>query len=274
MNTRRLTPKLDTIIAAKRLYLEERKAKTPIEAVRALAGMQKRPQPVMSTVRTDNQVMLIAQVKYASPEAGQLVDAYDPVALARLYAQEGADAIAIFTDETIYQGGLDDLMLVSQAVNIPTISQDYIVDEYQVVEARAAGASGLILSAAVLDEPTLRSLVSATQRNLMTAIVQVHNEAELDYALTLSPRVIAISNRDPHTFNVDIQVTIRLRPRIPNHISVISMSGLRTPQDVAMVAHQGVNAVMVGEALLTSPNVRQTLREMLTGIKSIPPNAP
>jgi indole-3-glycerol phosphate synthase len=250
MTTKELQPQLDVILAAKRESLRERKAKTPIEAVRALASMQKRPQPVLSAIADSGTAMLVGQIKYTLPQTGILGNDYDPVAAAVRYSHVGVDAVALFTDEVLYQRGLDDLVLVSRATNLPVISQDYILDEYQVVEARAAGASALMLHAAVLDPSTLRMLVSATQRNRMTAIVQVTNQEELDYALALSPYVIGIRSRDAATQMLDIDNARHLWEQIPSHMRVMFTDGLRSLDEVRAVAELGLHAAIVREAVL------------------------
>src|SRR5690606_11247854 len=145
----------------------------------------------------DEPVVIIGQVKHNLSNNGQV--AYDPVGMALRYVHKEVDAVALFTDQIIYEDGLDDLMFVASAIDRPVICQDYVLDEYEIVEARAAGASALLLSAAVLDNDTLRRMVSATQRNLMTAIVQVLNIEELDYAISLSPHVISLSTDNPFT---------------------------------------------------------------------------
>lgn len=263
MTTKELVPQLDVILSAKRRALSERKAKTPIEAVRALASMQKRPHPVLSTVTDAGTVMLIGQIKYTLPKTGDLNTSYDPVASALRFSQTGVDAIALFTDETLYQRGLDDLVLMSRAVNLPVISQDYILDEYQVVETRAAGASGLVLHSSVVDPATLRTLVSATQRNRMTAIVQVANQEELDYALALSPYVIGIRSRDADTQRLDIANARRLRDQIPSHIRVMFTDGLRSIDEVAAVAELGLHAVIVRETVIHEDSEIEALNRLL-----------
>ncbi len=250
MTTKELVPQLDVILAAKRRSLVERKTKTPIEAVRALASMQKRPQPVLSTVTDTGMIMLIGQIKYKLPQTNPLGDTYDPVAGALRYVQAGVDAIALFTDEDMYQRGLDDLVLVSRAVNLPVISQDYILDEYQVVEARAAGASAVMLHSAVVEPATLRALVSATHRNRMTAIVQITNQDELNYALSISPAVIGIRSRDAATQQLDIDNARRLRGQIPSHIRVMFTDGLRSIDEAAAVAGLGLHAAIVRETVI------------------------
>lgn len=262
MTTRKLTSSIETIIAAKRHALAERKAKTPIEAIRALASMQSRPSPILSTVAdTSEPIILIGQIKHTRSSSGQVV--YDPVSMALRYAQKHVDAVSLFTDEVIYENGINDLMLVSRAVELPVICQDYVLDEYEIIEARAAGASALVLSAAVLDQQTLRRLISDTQRNRMTAIVQVHNEAELRYALTLSPHVIGLSSDNPMTpeIELDLEATRRLRGLIPSHIRVMVMENLRTIEDAALVASLGVDAMMIDEQLLEAAQNALKLRE-------------
>ncbi len=264
MATKELEPQVETIIAAKRQYLKERMAKTPIEAVRALASMQKRPHPVLSNVSQDSPVMMIGQIRYKLPQTDRLGENYDPVGLALRYAQAGLDAVALFTDATIYEGGLDDLVLVSRAVNIPVISEDYILDEYQIVEVRAAGVSALLLSATILEPGQLRALVSATHRNRMTAIVQVHDEDELKHALSLSPYVIGLSSYNPHTDTYDPTLIARLRAMIPSHIRVMVTDGLKTLDDVATILALDVHAMLICEQVLAEPTAAARLRAMVS----------
>lgn len=263
MTTKELTPQLDVIIAAKRQYLQERKSQTPIEAIRALASMQKRPLPVLSMVASGAPVMLVGQIKYSAPQTGPHISAYDPVTSALRQAEAGADAVTLFTDETLYQGGLDDLVLVSRAVNVPVISQDYILDEYQIIESRAAGASALVLNASILEPAALRALTSSTQRNRMTAIVEVRDRTQLDYALTLSPYVIGLSLRDPATHEINQPLLTELRSVIPSHIRVMITDGVKTLDELRMVIEVGVDAVLVEEALLSNDSDRAQVQELL-----------
>ena len=264
MTTKELSPKLNEIITAKRKALEQRRAKTPIAALRALASMQSRPNPILSDVTpADEPIVIIGQVKHTLSHNGQLV--YDPVGAALRYQNLGVDAIALFTDEIVYANGLDDLMFVSRGVDLPVISQDYVLHEYQIIEARAAGASALMLSASVLDPPTLRALISDTQRNRMTAIVEVHNLAELEYALTLSPHVIGISSDNPFTpeIELDLAMTRRMRSLIPSHIRVMVMENLQTMEQVQEIASLEVDAMMVSESMINIARNAKFLREAL-----------
>ncbi|MBZ0287936.1 MAG: hypothetical protein K8I30_10005 [Anaerolineae bacterium] len=264
MTTKKLSPHLNTIIAAKRLALAERKARTPIEAVRALASMQNRPSPILSTVADpDEPVIIIGQVKHNVSDTGHVV--YDPVGTALRFVHKGVDAISLFTDQIIYENGLDDLMLVSRALDLPVISQDYVLDAYEIVEARAAGASALVLSAAVLDNDTLRRLISDTQRNRMVAIVQVHNRDELQSALELSPHVIGLSSDNPFTpeIELDLDATRRLRDLIPNHIRVMVMEKLRSLEQFETIANLDIDAIMVDEHFLDMAKITPNLHVRL-----------
>jgi indole-3-glycerol phosphate synthase len=254
-------PQLKAIIALKQQRLLDRKSKTPIQAVRALASLQKRPQPVLSTITHNAPVVIIGQIKYKLAQTGLLTDSYDPVSAALRYVQERVDAVSLFTDETGYMGGLDDMVLVSRAVDIPVISEDYILDEYQIVESRAAGASALVLSAAVADPPTLRSLVSATHRNRMTAIVEVRSRQELEYAISLSPYVIGLGNRDS-SLRSQFGLIQELRSLVPDNMRVMPMAALKTLDEVTAAIGLGIDAMLVRETILQDPVQSAQLHEL------------
>jgi indole-3-glycerol phosphate synthase len=250
------------ILQAKRDELAERKQQTPLEAVRALASMQGRPIPLLSSAMSDDEVMLTGQILYTPPSSSH--EEGDPVAQAVRYARAGIDVISLFTDATIYSGGLDDLMYVVRAVqpfNIPVVSQDYIFDEYQVVEARAAGASGIVLDSALVDDATLRTLVSSTQRNRMTAIVRVADSDRLDAAIALSPQVISFSMPLPQTRDA-VSLLRRLRQRVPPHIRVALTTPMEQADDLTLVAKVGFHGVVLPDRLI-SPSSLIALRARL-----------
>lgn len=243
------------ILVAKQDRLAQRKAETPLDAMRALAGMQKRPEPILSTVTDDGHVMLIGQVRYGTP-------AYDPVTLALRYAQAGLDGIALFTDNRIYDGGINDLALMTRAVATPVLLQNYIFDEYQVVEARAAGASSLTLIAGLVDMPTLRTLISATQRNRMSAVVRVQTDEELQATLDLCPPVIELGKRDPNSGDLDVTHIESLRAAIPSTSRVLLYNRLRTLTEAKAVAVLKPNAVLISPQLLAQDHAIPRLREI------------
>lgn len=260
MTTKEL-PRIEMIVAARRQYVQERKALTPIEAVRALASLQKRPQPILSAVTTTADekaaVTLIGQVN------GYVRDAAETGSDARQLADSGVDAIAVLTDLEIEGHSLDRLVSVTGEVVLPVISHDVIIDEYQVVEARAAGASGLVLRSSILEPIPLRALVSATQRNRMTAIVEVSTMAQLEQAIGISPYVIALSMIDPMTGEPVSRPLEEMRALIPPHIHVMLAERLGTLDEVEMAARLRVDAVMVADNLLLDADYAAELRALL-----------
>ena len=257
-------PKLEAALNHKRQLLEARKREIPIRGVRAQASLQPRPQDIASVLKNGH-VSLLTEVKRASP-SGLLVQEYDPVALAQQYERFGAAALSVATDETMLHGGLSHLMRVRRAVSLPVFRQDFIFDEYQIAETRAAGADGVRIIAAILGDTDLWNLLSLTQRMKMTALMEVQSEPELDRVLSLDPRLIGIQNRNWLTGAVDLTLTERLRPKIPSHITVVSGGGIRTAQDVQRMAVLNVVAVAIGEALLTANSPAAKFGELLAAI--------
>jgi indole-3-glycerol phosphate synthase len=256
MRTIMRKPALEEIIVAKRDRLAHRKVMTPMEAMRALAGMQKRPEPMLSTVTNDHHVMLFGQIRYNMP-------AYDPVTAALRYARAGLDGIALFTDNTIYDGGINDLTLITRAVPVPVILQNYIFDEYQVVEARAAGASALTLVAGLMDCVALRSLISSTQRNRMAPIVRVQTDQEMECALGICPSsLIEVGRRDPLTGTLDIKRLSYMRSQIPSFARVLFYNRLRTFEEAESVAQLKPHAVLINDRLLAQDHAIERLHEI------------
>jgi len=259
MATRELIPHLELIADARRQYVVERKTQTPIEAVRALASMQKRPLPVLTAIPTHEQtpITLIAQVRVTHGD-GVGLDS-----LCQHLASAGADALSLFTDDSLEPHGLGDLVALTRAVNLPIISQDVYVDEYQIVEARAAGASALVLRAATMDNNPLRTLVSTTQRNRMTAVVEVNTIDEVIYAQSLSPYVIAISQIDAWTGEASNVPAAKLRAAITGTTRVILAESLSTVEDVRAAIDLQVDAVIVEADFLLNPLHRSDLYHLL-----------
>ncbi len=249
----------------------KRQHDVPIAGLKALISMQKRPLDLASALRNDQGLSLVVEIKQKSHTGKQLIKGrYEPDELARQYADMGVQAVAVATDPKYYQGELHHLTYVSQGVRIPVLRQDFVFDRYQVYESRAAGADGVILIAALLGEYRLWDLVSLTQRLRMTAVVQIENETELARALQADPRVIGISNVDWRTLGVNLDNTLRLRKQIPDHTLVISMGGLRTPADVAQVAQAGIDAILLGESIISAPDPHLAIHEMFAQVDSDP----
>jgi indole-3-glycerol phosphate synthase len=197
---------------------------------------------------------IIAEMKKASPSRGVLAGNFDPAARARDYQRGGAAALSVLTDETFFQGSLADLKAARAAVDLPVLRKDFTLDECQVVEAAAHGADAILLIVAILDEPRVRALRAAAERYGMAAVVEVHDDQELDIAQAAGADVIGVNNRDLRTFAVDLETSIRLAKRIPAAVLKIAESGIRSAADVTRLTAAGFDAMLVGEHLMKSPD--------------------
>jgi indole-3-glycerol phosphate synthase len=255
---------LDEIVAHKRSELAELKPRRPlpdlIAACRGLAPARNfeaalRPPP-------GERVRLIAEVKRGSPSRGLFRADLDPVAQAGIYAGAGAAAVSVLTDARYFHGSLDDLVSVRAAVAVPVLRKEFIVDEYQVWEARAAGADAVLLIVAALDDAALRDLLHAAKGAGLATLVEVHTAAELDRALRLGAPVIGVNNRDLQTLTTSLEASLRLLPQIPPGPVTVSESGLASAADVEAVVAAGAHAVLVGETLLRAGDVAAKVREL------------
>ena len=207
-------------------------------------------------------VRLIAEIKKGSPSRGLFADSFDPAALARTYVANGAAALSVLTDEKYFHGCLEHLEAVRVVVDLPLLRKDFILDEYQLWEARALGADAVLLIVGALEPPHLRDLAQAAKGIGLGALVEVHTVPELDTALALDPSVIGVNNRDLQTLETRLETSLELIPRIPPGPVVVSESGLFTRDDVERVVAAGAHAVLVGEALVTAADVAAKVREL------------
>ncbi|PYJ85463.1 MAG: indole-3-glycerol phosphate synthase TrpC [Verrucomicrobia bacterium] len=198
----------------------------------------------------EEKLALIAEVKKASPSAGVIVESFEPVAIAKNYARAGVEAISVLTDERFFQGHLDYLQLIREAVAQPLLRKDFIIDSLQITEAAAAGADAILLIVAALEQDQLIALLETAAAYQLDALVEVHTFHELDRALETEARVIGINNRNLATFQIDLGVTERLSEEVPEEIVLVSESGIRTAEDLARIKACGVDAVLIGEALM------------------------
>lgn len=242
---------LDTILAHKAEEVSARRASVPLERFENAARLVSPARDFRAALHRPT-VALIAEVKHASPSKGVLIDPFDPVALGAVYAQNGAAAISVLTDERFFQGHLDHLSAVCRAVDVPVLRKEFVIDPYQVYEGRAAGADALLLIVAALDDARLEDLHALIEALGMAALVEVHNEAELERALRVDPRLIGVNNRDLATFTVDLATTERLVRLIPPGVTLVAESGLHTPGDVARMGAAGADAVLIGASLVTA----------------------
>lgn len=230
---------------------------TEIEALRPRAGALRKTALLRNDYRSfqaslekPDDLALIAEVKKASPSAGVIVEQFEPVTIAQNYARAGAEAISVLTDERFFQGHLDYLTEIRQAVGVPLLRKDFIVDEVQVIEAAAAGADAVLLIVAALKDEQLKRLLDVAATYQLDVLVEVHTLAEMDRALATEAAIIGINNRNLATFEVDLAVTERLSEQVPSGIVLVSESGIKTAADIARVTACGVNAVLIGEALM------------------------
>jgi len=257
---------LEEIFVHKRAEVEKSRRRVSFDEIREMAEKVPPPQDFLRALRNGGEPgvlpALIAEVKHRSPSRGILLSDFDPLRLARVYQQNGATAISVLTDEQYFGGSLDTLRQISElGLGVPLLRKDFLFDPYQVFEARMYGADAVLLIAAELSGERLKDLHRLAIDLGMTPLIEVHNCDELELALDSEPRLIGINNRNLHDFSVHLDVTLQLRPEIPDDVLVVSESGIRSRSDLARLAEAGVDAVLIGEALVTSPDVAATVRD-------------
>ena len=252
---------LDKILARKVEEIEERKAIVPREEM--MEASLETPFGVRDMVGAlqKDTVALIAEVKRASPSKGVLVQDFAPVMIATTYNQNGASAISVLTDEDFFMGHLDYLTAVRESVTVPVLRKDFIIDPYQVYEGRVAGADAILLIVAALSDSQLEELYEVVTGLDMTALVEVHNEDEMERALKLGAKLIGINNRDLKTFHVDLDTTARLASMVGDSAVLVAESGIKNEADVRRMGQLGAHAVLVGESLVKSGDMVQTVTE-------------
>jgi len=254
---------LDDIVGGVRADLAEREAAVPLAALKRTAEAVPPARDAVAVLREPG-VSVIAEVKRASPSRGTLAAIADPTALARIYADGGAAVISVLTEQRRFRGSLADLDAVRSAVDLPVLRKDFVVSPYQIWEARAHGADLVLLIVAVLPPNALLCLRERTESLGMTALVEVHDERELDAALTAGASVVGVNARDLATLRVDRTVFERLAPRIPDGVVKIAESGVRGPHDLLGYAAAGADAVLVGEGLVTDDDPRAAVSALVT----------
>jgi indole-3-glycerol phosphate synthase len=256
---------LDRILVRTAADLAVRKEQRPLDTLYQDVEQRGPARSLAAALRRDT-IAVISEVKRASPSRGRFNVEIDPEALAAEYLAGGAAAISVLTDEPFFQGSLDDMQAVARAAvnHAPVLRKDFVIDHYQLVEARAFGADAALLIVAALTQDQLISLSTAASELGLSTLVEIHNEEELERAVAAGADVIGINNRDLHSFHVDLAVSERLAPRCPSTSLVVSESGIFTRDDVERVAQAGASAILVGEALITAADRTERLRELTT----------
>jgi indole-3-glycerol phosphate synthase len=254
---------LDKIIAQKREEVEQSKKTAAITYLQERIALQK-PSLDLTTALKGDHIRLIAEVKKASPSRGILSPNLNHIKLAQSYAEGSAAAISVLTESNYFMGSLEHLAAIKELVGLPLLRKDFIFDSYQVYESRAYGADALLLIAAILSQSQLRELVLLSHTLGLRCLVEVHNEGDVEKAVRCEAEIIGINNRELNTFTVDITTTGSLRPLIPPERIVVSESGIKSKRDVEKLKNWGVDAILVGEALVTAGDVIAKMKELLS----------
>ena len=253
---------LDKIVADKKEELKQRKKAVPVSGLESRIAQRAGTLDFANALKEEG-VSIIAEVKRASPSRGVLCPVFNPVALATAYADNGAAAISALTESKYFQGSIEHLAEIREAVNIPLLRKDFIFDPYQVYESCAYGADALLLIVAILEQEQLDELSTLSHELGLSCLVEVHNESEVERALLSGARIIGINNRDLKTFQVDIGTTQRLRALIPGDRIVVSESGISSRRDIDNLKSWGIDAALVGEALITAGDIAAKMRELV-----------
>jgi indole-3-glycerol phosphate synthase len=254
---------LDKIVNTKRKEIEQAKVARPIAELRAHMKDAPPVRDFFAALAAEGPIKLIAEVKKASPSVGLIRANFDPVAIAKIYEAHGAACISVLTDEPHFQGRLEYLTAIRAAVGIPVLRKDFILDSYQLVEARAAGADAVLLIAECLDDCNLRKLFNETCELGMTPLVELYEPANLPRVLEAGATLIGVNNRNLHTFEVDLEHTIRLRKQVPDDCVLVGESGIQSHADVERLEAAGVDAILVGESLMRESDIGAAVDRLL-----------
>lgn len=255
---------LDEIFAHKQLEVAERKARCSLPEMRKMALDTPAPLDFTGALRSDpNKPAVIAEIKRGSPSRGMMAAGLVAADTARVYRAAGAAAVSVLTDHKYFGGSLQDLRDARLAApDLPLLRKEFICDAYQIYESRANGADAVLLIAAHLSDAQLTEFHSLSGELGLAALVETHNRAELERTLRMKPALVGINNRDLHTFQVSLETTHELRPLVPAGVCLVAESGIHTVEDVALLKELNVDAMLIGEALVTSGDPGETLRRL------------
>jgi indole-3-glycerol phosphate synthase len=254
---------LDDIIAYKRDELAETKRRSSLADIKVRAADAGPARGFGQALSTGTGIRLIAEVKKASPSKGVIREDFDPVEIARIYEESGASCISVLTEEKFFQGKLEYLGAIREAVGPPLLRKDFIIDEYQIHEARAAGADAILLIAACLERRQIEDFLGIAYQAGLDALVESHTHKELDKALLAGAMLVGINNRNLLTFSVNLRTTFDLLKDIPGDRTVVSESGIKTRDDVVLLQEAGVDAILVGESLMREKDIGKKVKELL-----------
>lgn len=259
---------LQEIVKRKRHEVEESRKKRPLRELKSFVSAASMPRDFYDLSRQTDDIKIIAEVKKASPSKGVISRDFDPVRIASAYENAGAFAISVLTDEKYFMGSLDYLSEVKRSVSIPVLRKDFMVDQYQIYEARSYGADIILLIVSVLDAVTIREFRDLAQELGMSSIVEVHDESELEVALEAESRIIGINNRDLKTFDVDLNTSERLVRQIPDDVVVISESGISDADNISRLLEYGISTFLIGESFMRQDDPGKALKSLLRSVQS------
>ncbi len=254
---------LEKILAYKHREIQERIQELNLVKLREKISSRLNPRSFSKAIKQKDGVTLIAEIKKASPSAGMIREDFQPSSLARAYEKGGAHALSILTDQHFFQGHLEHIPQARSVTSLPCLRKDFILDEYQVWEARLVEADAILLIVAALSTEKLLHLMKVAQEAELDVLMEVHDERELDVALEVNAPIIGINNRNLQTFQVDLKTTEKLAPKIPNDRIIVSESGIHTSNDVQRIRDYGAHAILVGESLLRQLDVEAAVRKLL-----------
>lgn len=254
---------LDAIVARTRAAVAEERRLRPLGLLRDVAAAAPPARPFAAAVARPDRVNVIAEHKRRSPSRGAIREDLAPADVARRYEAAGAAALSVLTDESFFGGRLEHLVEARAAVGLPVLRKDFVVDPWQVFEARAAGADAVLLIVAALGDAELQDLLAVTDEAGLEALVEVHDRAELDCALAAGARIVGVNNRDLKTLVVTLDTSMALAPTIPDDVVAVAESGIRTGADIRRLRDAGFDAVLIGEHLMSSPDPGAALRTLL-----------
>jgi indole-3-glycerol phosphate synthase len=261
-----MNDRLAHILAVKREHVASARAALPYSELAERAAVASPPRgfrAALEHARADGRYGLIAEVKKASPSKGLIRADFDPPAIARAYRDGGAACLSVLTDAPFFQGEDSFLVAARNAVDIPVLRKDFMIDPWQVTEARGLGADCILLIVAALADGQLAELEAAAVEHGMDVLVEVHDAAEMERALRLHSRLIGVNNRDLRDFSVDTARTVALAPLVPAGTTLVAESGLSSPADLAALSSHGINAFLIGEALMRQADVAEATRTLL-----------
>jgi indole-3-glycerol phosphate synthase len=254
---------LDKIIAAKRTEIGRAKAAMPEHELRARLADAPPVRNFFAPLAAGGSIKLIAEVKKASPSAHVIREDFEPVSIAKIYEAHGATCVSVLTDEHFFGGRLEYLTQIRAAIGLPLLRKDFLLETYQLIEARAAGADAVLLIAECLDDCNLRKLFNETCELGMTPLVELYEPENLSRVVDAGATLIGVNNRDLHTFEVDLEHTIRMRDRVPANCVLVGESGIKTNSDVRRLEAAGVDAILVGESLMREPDIGAAVDRLL-----------